>query len=83
MGYLVLSRHQGESVILEHPAGRITVTVATIDKRGQVRLAFDAPSEVQIFRSEIAPKSDAELPTLRSLRGLLKEPPGIAQEPQE
>ena len=46
---LVLSRRLKQSIMI---SDKITVTVVGID-RGKVRLAFDAPAEVQIIRQEL------------------------------
>lgn len=45
---LVLSRKQGESVVI----GNITLTVVEV-QGNRVRLAFDAPGHVRILRSEL------------------------------
>ena len=47
---LVLSRKQNEEIVIN---GAIKVRVVGI-KGNQVRLAFDAPPDVSIYRSEIA-----------------------------
>jgi carbon storage regulator len=46
---LVLSRKLGESVLLGND---IRVTVISID-RGKIRLGFEAPRDVEIYRQEI------------------------------
>lgn len=50
---LVLSRKLGQKVVI---GDSITVTVVDID-RGKIRLGFEAPAEVPIWRSEIAQHS--------------------------
>jgi carbon storage regulator len=57
MGNLVLTRRAGQTV---HIGGDITVTVIGIDG-GQVRLAFSAPPNVRIDRSEVRERINAEL----------------------
>lgn len=47
---LVLSRKVGEKVVI---GDSITVTVVEVDGR-RVKLAFEAPGEVHILRSELA-----------------------------
>ena len=47
---LVLSRKVGERVVI---GDRITVTVLEVKGR-QVRLGFEAPPDVQIWRGELA-----------------------------
>ena len=50
---LVLKRSTGESVVIPLPDVRsITITVTDIGN-GQTVLGFDAPKEVQIWRSEV------------------------------
>ena len=49
---LVLTRRNNESVIID---GDIKITVLGID-RGQVRLGFEAPKEVNIVREELLEK---------------------------
>ena len=46
---LVLSRKKGESIIIND-----NIVVTVVDIRGdKVRLGFDAPKDVPIFRSEV------------------------------
>jgi carbon storage regulator len=47
---LVLSRKPGEQVVL---GDGITLTVVEVSG-GRVRLAFDAPAQVRIWRAELA-----------------------------
>lgn len=55
---LVMSRQLHERIRIKLPDGRfIWVQVALID-RAKVRLAFDAPRDVQIDREEIAEMKD-------------------------
>jgi carbon storage regulator len=48
---LVLSRKLGEKIIIGE---NITVTVVKID-RNQIRIGIEAPSDVPVYREEIAP----------------------------
>ncbi len=48
---LVLSRKLGEKILI---GDSIVLTVVKID-RNQIRLGIEAPSDVAIFREEIAP----------------------------
>jgi carbon storage regulator len=48
---LVLSRKLGEKILI---GDSIVLTVVKID-RNQIRLGIDAPSDVAIYREEIAP----------------------------
>ena len=47
---LILTRCKEESVIIN---GNIKVKVLGIDPRGQVRLGFEAPDDVNIVREEL------------------------------
>ncbi len=46
---LILTRCKEESVIIN---GNIKIKVLGIDPRGQVRLGFEAPDDVEIMREE-------------------------------
>lgn len=51
---LTLTRREGESIILQiQGLAPIEVFVHEIDARGQARLSFDAPRDVEIFRKEV------------------------------
>ena len=53
---LVLSRRQGEAIVID---GGIRVSVATIS-RHQVRLAIEAPRQIQVDREEIRERKLAQ-----------------------
>jgi carbon storage regulator CsrA len=58
---LVLKRKPDESVRIVGPDGRtVEITVVGVDGRDAVRLAFSAPPDVRIVRSELLPWSAAE-----------------------
>lgn len=46
---LVLSRKPGEKVVIN---GNIVLTILDMD-RGKIRLGFEAPNDVKIFRKEL------------------------------
>lgn len=48
---LVLSRKLGEKIII---GDNIVVTVVKVD-RNQIRLGIEAPSDIPVYREEIAP----------------------------
>ena len=52
---LILTRREGDSVLLKYPGGQISVTY--LSQQGpegtEIRIGFDAPNEVDILRSEI------------------------------
>jgi carbon storage regulator len=52
---LVLSRKLGEKILI---GDSIVLTVVKID-RNQIRLGIEAPSDVAIYREEIAPVAPA------------------------
>ena len=47
---LILTRRIGETIIIN---GDIKITVLGLDPRGQVKLGFDAPDDVNIVREEL------------------------------
>jgi carbon storage regulator len=49
---LVLSRKLGEKIVI---GDNIVVTVVKID-RNQIRIGIEAPSDVLVYREEIAPQ---------------------------
>jgi carbon storage regulator len=49
---LVLTRKVGETVQIGEPVGGTSLTVLDVG-RGEVRLGFDAPPEVPIWRGEV------------------------------
>ena len=53
---LVLSRKLGEKILI---GDSIVLTVVKID-RNQIRLGIEAPSDVAIYREEIAPNRAGE-----------------------
>jgi len=59
---LVLSRKLGEKIVI---GDNIVVTVVKID-RNQIRIGIDAPSDVPVYREEIAPQRIAREPRLSS-----------------
>jgi carbon storage regulator CsrA len=51
---LVLTRGAGESIRLVLPGGGVVVVKVDSVHRGQVKLSFDAPDDVEILRTELA-----------------------------
>ncbi len=49
---LVLSRKLGEKIVI---GDNIVITVVKID-RNQIRIGIEAPSEISVYREEIAPQ---------------------------
>lgn len=49
---LTLTRKRGQSVVIDCPGGPVEVRVQEIE-RGKVRLSFDAPRDVKIYRNEL------------------------------
>jgi carbon storage regulator len=49
---LVLSRKLGEKIVI---GDNIVITVVKID-RNQIRIGIEAPSDVAVYREEIAPQ---------------------------
>ena len=52
IGWLTLSRKWREDIVIETPAGLMTVRVADIGL-GRVKLAFQAPPDFKILRKEV------------------------------
>lgn len=50
---LVLTRRQGETLIIGEGENLVRVTVVSAGVTGQVRLAIDAPSHISVDREEI------------------------------
>jgi carbon storage regulator len=48
---LVLARKKHERIVIEHPAGLITIVVTHIDA-GKIRIGIDAPREMPIHRED-------------------------------
>jgi carbon storage regulator len=56
---LVLTRREGESILIDLPSGeRIEVTVLGV-KGNQVRIGTEAPDEISIVREELLVKNQA------------------------
>ena len=53
---LVLSRKLGEKIVIGE---NIVITIVKID-RNQIRIGIEAPSEIQVYREEIAPNRSAK-----------------------
>lgn len=79
---LVLSRKRGEKVMCK--VGGVEVAVTVIEVRGdKVRLGFEAPHEVKIFRDELL-KEDTPAPLVSGtvLKGGQNDPdPGDRRPP--
>ena len=56
---LVLSRKLGEKIMI---GDNICITVVKID-RNQIRLGIEAPTDILVFREEIAPNRSREVAT--------------------
>lgn len=56
---LILTRHPGETIILETPAGEHIQLIVLGVKGNQVRVGIDAPADVVILREELASKRSA------------------------
>ncbi len=71
---LVITRREGEEVVIGNPASPIgTVRVAAI-KGDRVRLAFAFPREIDVHRREIADEIlAAEPPVVGSIRPVARE----------
>lgn len=61
---LVITRREGEEVVIGDPRNPIGVVRIANIKGDRVRVAFDFPREVQVHRREVADQINAEEPTV-------------------
>lgn len=61
---LVITRREGEEVVIGDPKNPIGVVRIASVKGERVRIAFDFPREVEINRREIAEQIAQQLPTV-------------------
>ena len=61
---LVITRREGEEIVIGDPRNPIGVVRIASIKGERVRVAFDFPREVDIHRREIADQIVAETPTV-------------------
>ena len=54
---LILNRRQGEQIQI---GDNLTITVLGLDRSGGVRLGFDGPRDVEIWRGEVYDRLKAE-----------------------
>ena len=52
-GNLVLTRNEMQRVFIQTDTGLVKVTVLPGQKNGQIRLSFEAPTEIIIDREEV------------------------------
>lgn len=56
---LVLSRHEGQEVVMTLPDGRRIVVTVTAITGETVKMGFTAPKDVQIYRREVQDEIDS------------------------
>ena len=79
---LVITRREGEEVVIGDPANPIgTVRVATI-KGDRVRLAFSFPREIDVHRREVAEQILASKPSVLGTIGPTRQAVGSEQPPE-
>ncbi len=61
---LVITRREGEEVVIGDPRNPIGVVRIANIKGDRVRVAFDFPREVQVHRREVADQINSEEPTV-------------------
>ncbi len=61
---LVITRREGEEVVIGDPRNPIGVVRIANIKGDRVRIAFDFPREVQVHRREVADQINSEEPTV-------------------
>ena len=54
MAFLVITRREGEEVVIGDPKNPLGIVRIASIKGDRVRIAFDFPKEIDIFRREIA-----------------------------
>ncbi len=57
---LVLSRRQGERVVLDTPLGKVVVVIHEILPGGRVRIGIDAPHQIEVLRYELTTRKHDE-----------------------
>ena len=62
---LVLGRHENQSIRIHTSDGIVEILITKLESN-HVRLGFDAPASVPIFRSEIDPSSGDYSPSAHS-----------------
>lgn len=71
---LVITRREGEEVVIGDPANPIGVVRVAAIKGDRVRLAFAFPREIDVHRREIADEIlDAKPPVVGSIRPAARE----------
>lgn len=58
-GFLCLSRHPGQSIVIDHPDGLIVVKFDRMNHDGAARLSIRAPRSVGVDRLEIRRSKEA------------------------
>ncbi|MFG0294079.1 MAG: carbon storage regulator [Phycisphaerales bacterium JB065] len=61
---LVITRREGEEVVIGDPRNPIGIVRIANIKGDRVRVAFDFPREVQVHRREVADQINAEEPSV-------------------
>jgi len=55
---LALTRGEGESITIYAGEKKITVTVVEVRAGRQVRLSFEAPNDIDIYRTEVLDREE-------------------------
>lgn len=61
---LVITRREGEEVVIGDPRNPIGIVRIANIKGDRVRIAFDFPREVQVHRREVADQINSEEPSV-------------------
>ena len=61
---LVITRREGEEVVIGDPSSPVGVVRVASIKGDRVRLAFDFPREIDVHRREVADQILAQKPTI-------------------
>lgn len=55
---LVISRKEGESIIISTPDGEVRVAIKAINSGGQIKPWIEAPEVVEVLREELVNSQD-------------------------
>lgn len=54
---LVLTRNEGQSIVIQTDEGEIEITICGVHGKGRVKIGIQAPDSIDIWRSEVLDKA--------------------------
>lgn len=69
---LIITRHEGEEVVIGDPRSPIGVVRITDIRSDRVRIAFEFPREIEVHRREVAQQILASQPEVAGKIGIAK-----------